>query len=225
MPMALAAIRSSRFVARGASLLAVALAAALTLAPARAAGPADAETAALCAKARTVERWNTGEGFTYFPTSGDRLFAMSLPGKHFTPHRDLSRPAMQIDGVFYQFLFVPISAFSPGPRPSDAELLSRHARWEFDAARRAGGPLDRFADLGNKDRPATDGREAATFKLWRMHNADDTATQFFVTTIVGDEVVVMSAIPRPDPAAAEQFGKVFRYYADKLVWLECRDAC
>lgn len=224
MPMALAAMRSSMFAARGLAMLAVALAAALSLGSVRAAGPASAENSALCAKAGTVEQWNEGEGFTYFPTSGDRLYAMSLPGKAFAPRRELSRLAMQIDGVFYQFLFVPISAFSPGPRPSDAELLSRHARWEFDAARRAGGPLDRFADLGNRDRAATDGREAATFKLWRMHNADDTATQFFVTTVVGDEVVVMSAIPRPDPAAAEQFGKVFRYYADKLVWLECRDA-
>jgi hypothetical protein len=176
---------------------------------------------ALCAKAGTVERWNAGGGFTFLPKSGNRLYAMRLLGEDFAAHREMSHPAMQIDGIFYQFLFVPISDFAPSERRPDADVLAQHAAWEFQAAQRASGKLDRFQDLGNKARPAGNGFEAATFKLWRMHNADDSAAQFFVTTVVGGEVVVMSAILRPVPGTPERFRTVFRHYAETLNWWSC----
>lgn len=187
-----------------------------------AAGPAK-DSESVCAKAGTVERWNAGGGFTFFPKSGNRLYAIRLLGEDFAAQHELSHPAMQIDGIFYQFLFVPITDFAGSERRPDADLLAQHATWEFDAAQRASGKLDRFEDLGNKVRPAGKGFEMATFKLWRMHNADDTAAQFFVTTVVGGEVVVMSAIHRPIPGKAEQFRKVFRHYAETLNWWGCPD--
>ena len=38
---------------------------------------------------------------------------------------------------------------------------------------------------------------AVTFELLRMHNADDTAAQFFGTAVVGEKDMVMSATFRP----------------------------
>lgn len=221
-------VTASRPRARMASFLLRFLAAlvfAMTL-PVQSANPASPATngsAAVCAKAGTVERWNAGGGFTFFPKSGNRLYAMRLRGVDFAAQHELSHPAMQIDGIFYQFLFVPITDFAGSERRPDADVLAQHATWEFDAAQRASVKLDRFEDLGNKVRPAGKVFEMATFKLWRMHNADDIAAQFFVTTVVGGEVVVMSAIHRPTPGKAEQFRKVFRHYAETLNWWSCPD--
>lgn len=188
---------------------------------ARAAAKSAEGSASTCAKGGTVERWSAGGGFTFLPKSGNRLYAIRLLGEHFAAQQELSHPAMQIDGIFYQFLFVPIADFAASERRPDAEVLAQHAAWEFEAAQRTSGKLNRFEDLGNMVRPAGNGFEAATFKLWRMHNADDSAAQFFVTTVVGGEVVVMSAILRPVPGKPEQFRAVFRHYAETLNWWNC----
>src|SRR5687768_14620517 len=177
--------------------------------------------AEICAKAGTAEQWDVGGGFTVLPKSGDRLYVMQLLGESAAPRHEVSGVAMEVDGIFYQFVFVPIADFSALPRKDDAALLAEHAEWEIAAARKLGAPLDKFEDLGNKQRLASDNLEAATFKLWSVHDAGYTAAQYYVTTVVGDEIVVMSAIFPGDPVKAHQFGKVFRNYAETLNWITC----
>ena len=54
-----------------------------------------------------------------------------------------------------------------------------------------------------------------------MHNADDTAAQFFGAAVVGDKDMVMSASFRPKAGKVQQFRAVFRHHTDTLVWQEC----
>ena len=180
-----------------------------------------ADAPAVCAKAGTVEKWDSGEGFTVLPRSGSRQYAMRLTGSAFRPDYASPRMAMQIDGIHYQFVFVPLTDFAGLVRRGDETLLDLHAKWEFDAAQKSPTPLTRFHRVGVNRRvaDAEAGVHEATFLLWRMHDPANTASQFYVTTVVGEEVVVMSAIVRPD--RAEVFRDVMRHYADTLVWFDC----
>ena len=66
---------------------------------------------------------------------------------------------------------------------------------EADKSLATGTPLTRFEDLGDPVRESSPGEPARRFKLWRLSDpAAGKGSQVFLSTVVGDEVVMLNAL-------------------------------
>jgi hypothetical protein len=180
--------------------------------------------AATCVDPATIDRWPDRSGYTLHPRSGDRQYSVWLRGEMLFVDPNAPGLAIWIDAIRYQVEFMP-SVELGAYRVADSDLLARHAALTFDEAQRGGTPLTEFEDLGDYARPDVGVHPAATFKRWRMHDAADRAAIYYSTTVVGDEVVVLSAdVPADaDANARARVERVMRHHADALDWNECSE--
>lgn len=141
--------------------------------------------------------------------------ALGFAGKHYQP-RATARPGYHVfllDGGLYQVVALPVAPLlEDGARPDDAQLLARHARQQADKAIATGTPLTKFDDLGDQVRASAPGRPARSFKLWRLSGPDASeVSQYFVSTVVGDEIVMLNAVV---DASADDLARFTRVRAD-----------
>ncbi len=155
-------------------------------------------SAVKCAAPGAVSVFNVKGGFVFYvsKTYGDAAFL--IPGKTFAKTAGAPPGTTQftVDGVLYQFLGVPKAKFLQASGASDdATVLDRHARQEQQFAVNAGSKYSTFKDLGSRPRPAQDGNPAMVYKLWSLKNPTKPAGgQFMLSTVMGDEVALLSAI-------------------------------
>ncbi len=182
-----------------------------------------------CAPAGSVGVFNGPGGFVFYisKTYGDAAFM--IPGKAFS--KDASAPPgttqFLVDEVHYQFLTVPKAKFvSSVAAADDASILARHARQEHQFALNAGSPYTSFTDRGNRPRPASGASPASVFKLWSLTDPKKPAgpSQHMLTTVIGDEVALLSAIV-PSPAHEKRAVAVFERFATSYRFLDSEKEC
>ncbi len=169
-----------------------------------------------------VHKSASGNAFVFYPfrSYGDSSFV--LPGKDF--RKDSSSPPgtvqFFVDGIHYQFLTTPKAKFIVDGEPNDeATVLARHTVYEREFIGRVGNPESEFKEIGSRQRAAFEGTPALFFKLWQMKTSkkNDKATQFFLTTVIGDDVAMLSAISSrvkdeaPLMSALDSFAQTYRF--------------
>ena len=172
-------------------------------------------------------RQNDKMGYFLQRNFATRSLYLQFPGTSFTI--DKRTPdfvnAFTLDGVYYQSLATKTDLFRNKRGPTtDAEVLARHAHWEVAAAKSSPSPLTRFEDLGNRVRPASRGTPELTFKLWRLYSPTDAGmSQYFLTTVVDEEVVVLSAIPSRAAGSKTAFLRTAGTYASAFHYLRANE--
>jgi hypothetical protein len=172
---------------------------------------------------------NDGSGFIFYPSRsyGDTVFV--LPGKEFRKDEGAPQGTIQffVDGIHYQFLTTPKSQFtSNGQSTDDPAILARHAQYERRYVLKVGGPLIEFEELGKRNKPATDGNPSFVFKLWLLKNPKEPngPRQYYLTTVVGDEVASLSAIVL-GPAYENQAISAFTKFASSFQFIPSERMC
>jgi len=104
--------------------------------------------------------------------------------------------------------------------------LARHAKYESRYVVQAGGPFTDYEELGNRSKPADGVSPAFVFKLWLMNNPKEArgARQYYLTTVVGDEVASLSAIVR-GPAYEDQAISAFMRFASSFQFVSSEEMC
>lgn len=153
--------------------------------------------------------------------------ALSFSGKDYRP-RATARPGyhvFQLEGRLYQVMVLPVAPLlEGGDRPDDAGLLARHAKQQGDKFIATGTPLKQFDDLGDQVRDYGPGKPARTFKLWRLSDpAGGKASQYFLSTVVGDDVVVLNALVTAPAADLASFDAVRAEYVARFRPLAAED--
>jgi hypothetical protein len=158
------------------------------------------------------------------PRSDARQYAVWLRGEMLFVDPDAAGLAVWIDAIRYRIEFMP-SVELGAYRVADSDLLARYALVTLDEAKSSGSPLTEFEDLGDYARPDVGEHPATTFKRWRLHDAADRAAIYYSATVVGDEVVALSAdVPADaDANARTRVERVMRHHADALDWRECSE--
>lgn len=146
-----------------------------------------------------VHKSANGRAFILYPSGsyGDSSFV--LPGEEF--HKDSSAPPEKVqffvDDIHYEFLTTPKSQFiSEGGPADDASILAKHTAYEREFIKRVGDPRHKFHEIGSRQRPAVEGTPALLFRLWQMtvSKKKGDSSQYFLTTVFGDDVAMLSAI-------------------------------
>ena len=141
--------------------------------------------------------------------------ALTFSGKDYQP-RATARPGynvFKLDGGLFQVITLPVAPLlEGGARPDDAQLLARHAKQQADKAIANNTPLTQFEELGTEVREYKPGAPTRTFKLWRLTGPEAAkVSQYFLSTVVGDEIVMLNALVT---APAEDLARFTRVRAE-----------
>jgi hypothetical protein len=182
-----------------------------------------------CGPAGAIQVFNGDGGYVFFvsKTYGDAAFM--IPGRGFAKDAGALPGSTQfsVDAVHYQFLTVPKAKFIVSVTAADdASVLARHAKQEHRFALNAGSKFTSFEDLGTRSRPGAGARAAFLFKLWTLRDPKkpDGASQHMLSTVIGDEVALLSAIV-PDPAHEKRAMLVFERFAASYRFLDSEKEC
>ena len=179
-----------------------------------------------CAKSGwTALRANDGSGFILYLYRDGPDFGFELSGRQISS-LDKSKSPLQffIDGVFYQTLIVKPSEFMKVEKGvADLDILKQHEKHEWDYMQKTPTPLRKIDVLGPRVKAASNGQPAFTFYLWAARDPKDEhgARQYFLTTVSGGDVVVLSAMVANDAQdnlafnAFESYITSFQHVRDK----------
>ncbi|MDT7540102.1 MAG: hypothetical protein QOE33_6 [Acidobacteriota bacterium] len=186
-------------------------------------------SASPCGKSgMTVLRANDGSGFIFYVFREGPDFAFELPGKEISLPEDLSGPRrFLINGIHFESLLVKPSAFmKPEKGLADLEILKKQQAYEFEFMQKTPTPLRQLIELGPREKPAANGQPSFTFYLWEAADPYDPkgARQYFLSTVSGGEVIVLSAIV-PDQAREGEAMQAFNSYASSFQHVLKKEQC
>jgi hypothetical protein len=157
--------------------------------------------------------------------------AFQIPGKDMSfPNGTTGPKIFTLDGVVFETLFVKTADFvKPTTGKSDMDILNAHREFDVAYIQKLGGPLQKFVELGPRERPAANGQPAFTFYLWQMIDPlkPRGPSQYFLTTVTGGEVAVLSAIVKDEPSvdvAMDAFQSYAGSFQHILRKTQCPDA-
>jgi hypothetical protein len=120
--------------------------------------------------------------------------------------------AFWLEGIHYQLRTTPVpSPPGKGRRPGDTTLLARHARTEMPPAADS-PPLTVRRDFGTRKLAG----RPLHLKVWRQADADGRVFQYFIGTVAGDRIVLLSALLPRGPDQDAQFRAVLAGYSRSL---------
>ena len=148
----------------------------------------------------TVTKPNQGTGYNFFRFQGDSSFRYFLDGKTFSLNDkdDPGKTFIFIDDFVYELTLVETADLAQYVKSSkDVDILRAQAKHQQDYFKQA-DPSMVITDYGPSSRKNPDGSDDRLFYLWKKQNPSgkDDATQFIVSTLIKDGVVVLSIIPR-----------------------------
>ncbi|MBA3240307.1 MAG: hypothetical protein H0T60_03685 [Acidobacteria bacterium] len=186
-------------------------------------------SASPCGKSgMTVLRANDGGGFIFYVFREGPDFAFELPGKETSFPDGLSGPRrFLIDGIHFESLLVKPSAFMKSEKGvADLEILKKHQAYEFEFMQKTPTPLRQLIELGPREKPAANGQPSFTFYLWEAADPRDPkgARQYFLSTVSGGEVTVLSAIV-PNQAKEGEAMRAFNSYASSFQHVLKKEQC
>ena len=179
-----------------------------------------------CAKSGwTGLRANDGSGFIFYVYREAPDIYFLLTGRQLScPDKSKTPPQFFIDGVFYQTLIVKSSEFMKVEKPAaDLDILKLHEKYEWDFMQKTPTPLRQLDELGPRTKAASKGQPGFTFYLWAARDPKDAhgSRQYFLTTVSGGDVVVLSAMVANDTQdelafqAFESYITSFQHVLDK----------
>ena len=182
-----------------------------------------------CGPAGAVKVFNTEGGYVFYIAKNYGDAAFMIPGRAFAKDAGALPGSTQfsVDGVHYQFLTVPKAKFIGSVAAADdATILARHAKMEHQFAVNAGSPFTKFDDAGNRPRPSSGANPAFVFKLWTLRDPKKPQgpSQHMLSTVIGDEVALLSAIV-PAPSHEKRTLAVFERFASSYRFLESEKEC
>jgi hypothetical protein len=182
-----------------------------------------------CAAPGSLNVFKAPGGYVFLVSKAYGDAAFMIPGQNFTkdPVAPPGSTQFNVDQVHYQFLSVPKSKFVGSVATSDdASVLAQHARQEQQFAVKAGSPFKVFEDLGVRKRAAEGASPAMSFKTWSLKDATKPKgpAQYMLTTVVGDEVALLSAIV-PGPAQEAGAKAVFERFAASYRFIGSQKEC
>lgn len=182
-----------------------------------------------CAPAGTVKVFNSDGGFVFHIAKNYGDAAFMIPGRAFAKDAGALPGSTQfnVDDVRYQFLTVPKAKFITSvTRADDASVLALHAKLEHQFAVKAGSNFTSFQDLGNRPRPGAGANPAFLFKVWSLRDPKNPAgaSQHMLSTVIGDEVALLSAIV-PSRAHEKRAAAVFERFASSYRFLNSEKEC
>jgi hypothetical protein len=181
-----------------------------------------------CAKSGwTALRANDGSGFIFYLYRDGADFAFELFGREMSfPDKSKSPPQFFIDGIFYQTLSVKPSEFMKVEKgAADLDILKQHEKYEWDFLLKTPTPLRQLDELGPRTKAASKGQPGFTFYLWAARDPKDPhgLRQYFLTTVSGGDVIVLSAMVANDTQdelafqAFESYITYFQHVLDKKI--------
>ena len=179
-----------------------------------------------CAKSGwTGLRANDGSGFILYVYRDAPDVYFLLTGRQISfPDGNKTPPKFFIDGILYQSLLVKPSEFMKIAKgAADLDVLKQHEKYEWDFMQKTPTPLRKLDELGPRTKAASNRQPAFTFYLWAARDPMDLhgSRQYFLTTVSGGDVIVLSAIVSNDEQenlafnAFESYITFFQHVLDK----------
>jgi hypothetical protein len=176
----------------------------------------------------TALRADDGGGYLFyvFREGPDIYFAINGEKISFPEGTDGPRRFV-VDGIFYESLLVKPSEFmKPELGISELEILKKHKAYDFDFLQKSGTPLKQAVELGPQVKPPAAGQPSFTFFLWKAVDPknENGTRQYFLTTVSGGDVVVLTAIV-PNQAADDKAMAAFQTYAGSFQHVLKKEQC
>lgn len=176
----------------------------------------------------TALRANDGSVYIFYVFRDGPDFAFQLPGKEISFPGGLSGPRrFLIDGILFESLLVKPSAFMKSEKGvADLEILKKHQAHAFEFMQTTPTPLRQLIELGPREKPAAGGQPSFTFYLWQAADPRDPrgARQYFLSTVSGGEVAVLSAVV-PSQAREGEAMRAFNSYASSFQHVLKKEQC
>jgi hypothetical protein len=184
-----------------------------------------------CAKSGwTALRANDGSGFILYVYRDAPDIYFLLTGRQISfPDGTKAPPKFFIDGILYQSLLVKPSEFMKADKGvSDLDILKAHEKYEWDYMQKSSTILRKLDELGPRTKAASKGNPSFTFYLWAARDPNDAqgARQYYLTTVSGGDVVVLTAIvtnDAQDELAFQAFESYITYFQYVLGKKNCPD--
>lgn len=149
-----------------------------------------------------------GEGFYFYKFIGDDSFRFFLTGKSFSLNDkdDPGKTFIFIDDFAYEPLLVEkaeLKEYTDSSKPAEVlRAQAKHAQAHFKSVLPSMG----ITDYGPSAQKNPDGRDGRVFYLWKKENTpgDKSTAQYLVSTMVGDQVAVLSFIPAKRPVSEDE---------------------
>lgn len=190
--------------------------------------PSLASTSPCGKSGMTVSRANDGSGYIFYIFRDGPDFAFALPGKEISFPNGMSGPRrFLIDGILFESLLVKPSAFMKSEKGvADLDILKKHQAYEFEYMQKTPTPLKKLVELGPREKPAAYGQPSFTFYLWEAADPRDPkgTRQYFLSTVSGGEVAVLSAIV-PGEAKEGEAMQAFNSYASSFQHILKKEQC
>jgi hypothetical protein len=140
-----------------------------------------------------------GTGYDFYRFIGDSSYRYFLDGKTFSfnDKDDPGRTIVFIDDMAYESILVQRVDLAEYVKSSKTiDILRAQAKHQQDYFKR-GDPSMAITDYGPSSRKNPDGSEDRLFYLWKKENPPEkeAATQYLLSTLVKDGVVVLSLMP------------------------------
>jgi hypothetical protein len=168
-----------------------------------------------------------GTGFFFYRFLGDSSFRYFLDGKTFSfnDKDDPGRTIIFIDDMAYESMLenrADFAQYIKGSKPID--LLRAQAEYEQDYYKKL-VPSIVITDYGPSSRKNPDGSDDRLFYLWKKENppGKKAATQYVLSTLIKDRVVVLSIMLKPSVSEADVFIQIQKYtsYFDLMTNDQC----
>lgn len=152
---------------------------------------------------------NQGTGYYFYRFMGDSSFVYYLDGKTFSfnDKGDPGRTLTFIDNMAYESIVVERADLAKYVKSSNAvDVLRAQAKHEQDYFKKL-DPSMVITDYGPSARKNPDGSDDRLFYLWKKENppGKDAATQYVVSTLIKDGVVVLSLMPTKASVSEDDF--------------------
>jgi hypothetical protein len=159
---------------------------------------------------------NQGTGYYFYRFMGDSSFRYFLDGKTFSfnDKDDPGKTIIFIDDMAYESILVDRADFAKyikGSKPID--ILRAQAKYEQDYYKKA-VPSIVITDYGPPSNEKADSSDDRSFYLWKKENppGKDVATQYLVSTLIKDRVVVLSLmLLKPSVTEDDVFRQLEKY--------------
>jgi hypothetical protein len=164
----------------------------------------------------TVIKPHQGTGYYFYRYLGDSSFVYFLDGKTFSFNEkdDPGKTFIFIDDFAYESILVDRAALAKYVQSSNPiDVLRAQAKHQQDYFKRA-VPSIVITDYGPSARKNPDGSDDRLFYLWKKESppGSKAATQYLVSTLIKDGVVVLSIMPsKPSVSEDDLFLQIQKY--------------
>jgi hypothetical protein len=179
-----------------------------------------------CAKSGwTSLRANDGIGFIFYLYRDAPDVYYLLAGRQISfPDKSRTPPQFFIDGILYTTVLAKPSEFMKVEKGvADLDILKQYEKYEWNFMQKTPTPLRKIDELGPRVKAASKGQPSFTFYLWAARDPKDPhgSRQYFLTTVSGGDVIVLSAVVANDAQnevvfpAFESYITSFQHVLDK----------